>query len=236
MIRLFYYLTHNLRMKIQELRLYTSNIEKQAAFYSQVLGLEIVKKSPKNVTFPIGNTLLHFEQKKEATPYHFAINIPANKELEALHWLKSRLPILKDDQDEIIDFRAWNAKAIYFYDQDHNIVELIARKNLKNDTDQNFGPEHFLEISEIGVPTTDIKREFNTLRSVRDIAIYDGGFGNFCAIGDETGLFICINREHKKWYPTNDKASPSEFELKLSQNGKTYFVEFKNEKIKTLSN
>ena len=187
-------------MKIQELTLYTSNIDGQTEFYSQVLGLEIVKKSPKNVSFHIGNSLLQFEQKKEATPYHFAINIPANKEEEALQWLKSRITILKDDQDEIIDFRAWNAKAIYFYDQDKNIVELIARKNLKNESDQNFGPEQFLEISEIGVPTRDIESEFSILRNAMGIEIYDGGFGNFCAIGDENGLFIFINKDHKKWY------------------------------------
>ncbi|MEG3659306.1 VOC family protein [Arenibacter palladensis] len=221
-------------MKIQELTLYTTNIESQSEFYSQVLGLKIVKKSSKCVSFQVGNTLLHFEFNKTATPYHFAINIPANKDKEALLWLKSRLSILKDGQDEIIDFRAWNAKAIYFYDQDLNIVELIARKNLKNESDQKFGPEQFLEISEIGVPTRDIENVFSILSGVMDIEIYDGGFGNFCAIGDETGLFICINRDHKKWYPTQDKASPSEFELKLSQNGKTYSIEFKNENIKSI--
>tara|TARA_R110002033_G_scaffold68543_5_gene119753 strand:- start:744 stop:1415 length:672 start_codon:yes stop_codon:yes gene_type:complete len=219
-------------MKIQELTLYTSNIDGQTEFYSQVLGLEIVKKSPKNVSFHIGNSLLQFEQKKEATPYHFAINIPANKEEEALQWLKSRITILKDEQDEIIDFRAWNAKAIYFYDQDKNIVELIARKNLKNESDQNFGPEQFLEISEIGVPTRDIESEFSILRNAMGIEIYDGGFGNFCAIGDENGLFICINKEHKKWYPTNDKAFASNFELLMQEKGKQYQVDFKNESIK----
>ena len=219
-------------MKIQELTLYTSNIDGQTEFYSQVLGLEIVKKSPKNVSFHIDNSLLQFEQKKEATPYHFAINIPANKEEEALQWLKSRITILKDEQDEIIDFRAWNAKAIYFYDQDKNIVELIARKNLKNESDQNFGPEQFLEISEIGVPTRDIESEFSILRNAMGIEIYDGGFGNFCAIGDENGLFICINKEHKKWYPTNDKAFASNFELLMQEKGKQYQVDFKNESIK----
>ena len=219
-------------MKIQELTLYTTNIESQSEFYSQVLGLKIVKKSPKIISFQVGKTLLHFKFKKTATPYHFAINIPANKEEEALHWLKSRRSILKDGQDEIIDFRAWNAKAIYFYDQDLNIVELIARKNLKNDSSLKFGPEQFLEISEIGVPTRDIENVFSILSGVMEIEIYDGGFGNFCAIGDETGLFICINRDHKKWYPTNDKAFASNFELVLQEKGKQYHVEFNNESIK----
>lgn len=122
-----------------------------------------------------------------------------------MQWLKSRITILKDEQDEIIDFRAWNAKAIYFYDQDKNIVELIARKNLKNESDQNFGPEQFLEISEIGVPTRDIESEFSILRNAMGIEIYDGGFGNFCAIGDENGLFICINKDHKNGIPLMTK-------------------------------
>ena len=219
-------------MKIKELTIYTSNIESQSEFYSQVLGLKIVKKSPKSISFQVGKTLLHFEFKKTATPYHFAINIPANKEEEALHWLKSRLTILKDGQDEIIDFKAWNAKAIYFYDQDLNIVELIARKNLKNESDLKFGPEQFLEISEIGVPTRDIENVFSILSGVMEIEIYDGGFANFCAIGDEYGLFICIDKDHKKWYPTNDKAFASNFELVLQEKGKQYHVEFNNESIK----
>lgn len=221
-------------MKIQELTLYTSNIEGQSEFYSQVLGLKIVKKSPKSISVQVGNTLLHFEFKKTATPYHFAINIPANKAVEALNWLKSRCSILKDGQDEIIDFRSWNAKAIYFYDLDLNIVEFIARINLKNDSDKKFGPEQFLEISEIGMPTRDIENVFSILSDVMEIEIYDGGFENFCAIGDETGLFICIDRDHKKWYPTNDKAFASNFQLALQEKGKQYHVEFNNEGIKVV--
>lgn len=222
-------------MKIQELTLYTTNIERQADFYTQVLGLEIVKKSPKTVSVPLGNTLLHFKLKKMATPYHFAINIPANKEEEALLWLKSRLKVLKDGHEEIIHFKSWNAKAIYFYDPDKNIVELIARKNLGNGSEQHFGPEQFLEISEIGVPTRNIENVIGILSNTMGIGIYDGGFGNFCAVGDETGLFICIDRDQKKWYPTNDKAFTSDFELVLQEKGKQYRMEFNQESIKVRS-
>ncbi|MDL5512315.1 VOC family protein [Arenibacter sp. M-2] len=221
-------------MKIKELTLYTSHIGRQAEFYSQVLGLVVVKKSPKNISFQIGHTLLHFELKKTATPYHFAINIPANKEEEALLWLKSRLTILKDGQDDIINFTAWNARAIYFYDPDKNIVELIARKNLRNGSERNFGPELFLGISEIGIPTSNIENVFSILRDAMGIGIYDGGFGNFCAMGDEYGLFICIDKAHRRWFPTNDKAFPSEFELVLQEKGKQYHVEFNNECIKVV--
>jgi catechol-2,3-dioxygenase len=115
-------------MKIQELKLYTSRHKKQAAFYSNVLNLNILEQTEKSVSFQIGNSIVHFEKKMDATPYHFAINIPANKGEEALVWLKSRLSILKDGKDEIIDFTAWNAKAIYFYDEDKNILNSLLEK------------------------------------------------------------------------------------------------------------
>jgi len=219
-------------MKIKELRLYTSKLKEQAAFYTDVLELNILDQSEKSVTFRIGNSILHFEQKSGATPYHFAINIPANKEKEALKWLKERLQVLKDGPDEIIDFTTWNAKAIYFYDSANNIVELIARKNLKNSVDQNFGPGQFLEISEIGVPTKDVESVYTILRNSLQMEIYSGGLGNFCAIGDESGLFICINKDKKYWYPTNDKAYPSEFEIRLLEKEKPFAIEFKKGSIK----
>ncbi|MCK0190422.1 VOC family protein [Arenibacter sp. F20364] len=222
-------------MKIQELTLYTSKLREQAAFYAEVLELKTLAQSEKSVSFQIGNSTLRFEEKIDATPYHFAINIPANKEHEALTWLKSKLEILKDGEDQIINFTAWNAKAIYFYDKDKNIVELISRRNLNNRTDQNFGPDQFLEISEIGVPTKDVKTVYDSLKQVMGIEIYDGAFGNFCAVGDENGLFICINMDRKDWYPTNDKAYSSDFKLNLLEKGNHFYIEFKNGEIKVIA-
>ena len=117
-------------MQIKELKIYSSKIKDQAEFYSKVLGLNIISFSEENVSLELGKSILSIEFKPETTPYHFAVNIPANKEVEALEWLKSRVEILKDGVNEIQDFDFWNAKAIYFYDKDKNIVELISRKNL----------------------------------------------------------------------------------------------------------
>ncbi|MEO0572284.1 MAG: VOC family protein, partial [Bacteroidota bacterium] len=137
---------------------------------------------------------------------------------------------------EIQDFDFWNAKAIYFYDMDHNIVEFIARKNLKNGTDKEFNSNSLLEISEIGIPVNDIETTFNTLNTLSNLSKYDGGFEKFCAIGDENGLFICINKQLKNWFPTGDKAHSSEFGITFEENGKEYAMEFRNEKIKTVAN
>ncbi len=221
-------------MQIKELKIYSSKIKDQADFYSKVLGLKIIKLSDENVSLEFGKSILNIEFKAETTPYHFAINIPANKDVEALEWLKSKVEILKDGNNEIQDFDFWNAKAIYFYDKDENIVELIARKNLNNLSDQKFDANQFLEISEIGLPTLDIEKEFNHLRNLTGVEIFDGGFERFCAIGDENGLFICINKKERVWFPTNDKAFSSEFEIRLIEKGKEYRIDYKNEEIKAL--
>ena len=50
------------------------------------------------------------------------------------------------------DFSAWNADALYFLDPAGNVVELIARHSLPNASDAPFGPDAFLEVSEVGMP------------------------------------------------------------------------------------
>jgi catechol-2,3-dioxygenase len=223
-------------MEIKELKIYSSKIKEQADFYSEVLGLSVIKLTEDNVLLEFGKSILNIEFKAETTPYHFAINIPSNKEYEALEWLKSRVGILKEEGNEIQDFDFWNAKAIYFYDKDKNIVELISRKNLNNLSNQKFDSNQFLKISEIGLPTLNIENEFKQLKGLTGIEIFDGGFERFCAIGDENGLFICINKKVKYWYPTNDKAFSSEFEIRLLEKGNEYRIAYKNEKIKAVAN
>ena len=222
-------------MQIKELKIYSPNLKAQADFYTKLLGLTIIQEESNFVSIQMGTSFLKIEYKAETTPYHFAINIPANKDIEALAWLKSKVAILKEGPNEIQDFDFWNAKAVYFYDVDKNIIELIARKNLDNSTGKKFDSGLFLEISEIGLPTLDIEKEYNVLHDLTGIEVYDGGFERFCAIGDENGLFICINKEKKDWYPTNEKAYSSDFEIRFIEKGNEYHFQFKNSELMSIS-
>lgn len=224
-------------MKIRELKLYSSNIDQQVEFYTDSIGLNLIeKRTDVSAKFLIGNSILELTKSEMFKPYHFAINIPANKEKEALNWLKQKVEILKYGNDEIQSFDFWNAKAMYFYDKDKNIVELIARKNLRNESREKFNSNSLLEISEIGLPVSDIEATFDTLSGIVNIHKYDGGFKKFCAIGDENGLFICINKNVKDWFPTGDKAYSADFEIKIEVNKSEYKLEFSNEQIKVLTN
>lgn len=223
-------------MKIKQLELYTSNLKAQTDFYSKTLELKIVEQSDKSVSFQIGKSILKLTYRETVTPYHYAINIPANKEKEALEWLKSRLEVLKDGDSEIQYFDFWDANAIYFYDKDNNIGELIARKTLKNGTNKTFDQNELLEISEIGLPTTNIQREYEVLKEVMDTPIYSGSFERFCSVGDENGLFIIINKNLKKnWYPTKDVPHSSDFRISLEEHGRNYKFEYKKKVLKMIS-
>jgi len=91
-------------MQIKKLKLFTTNIIAQKEFYSKVLGFNISSEDHFSVSFNVGHSILEFQLRDNSTQYHFAFNIPSNKEEEALLWLKSRVKILKDGNKEIQDF------------------------------------------------------------------------------------------------------------------------------------
>ena len=215
-------------MEIKELILFTNNIDKQKNFYSKIIELEEIKSfSHDEISFKIGNSVLKFIKRDQITPYHFAINICSNQEQEALLWLKERVSILKDEENEIINFESWNAKAIYFYDEDKNIIEFIARKNLESTSHEAFSPISLLEISEVGLPTVSIEEIYRKLNKYMGLSIYSGSFDEFCAIGDENGLIICVDQVKKNWFPSNDKAFPSEFNSEIISNNNTFIITYK---------
>ena len=217
-------------MKIKQLIIYTSKLEEQTAFYKKTLGFPILEESFNHSSFQVGSSVLSFYHRETSSPYHFAMNIPCNQEKEALAWLKQRVEVLINDEgQEMNNFDNWNAKAIYFYDKDRNIVEFIARKSLNNVSNAPFRAQSLTCISEIGVPVDKIEKAYNDLNQLKKLPIYDGDLERFCAAGDEHGLFIIIDKAKKKWFPTDDIAYSSYFRLEGEYN-----VEFANGKIKKL--
>ena len=198
-------------MKIQELILNTNKLSEQIHFYNAILGLKIIHRDVDNCSFRVGASRLTFKYQNKFSPYHFAFNIHSNIELEALKWLKERVPILPFEGEEVVDFKSWNARSVYFYDKDFNIVEFISRKNLKNYQEERFSSASILNISEVGIATTEIEKTYHDLNRIRSIKVFDGNFKRFCAIGNEEGMFILVNHKVKRWFPTDDKAIPADF-------------------------
>ncbi len=205
-------------MKIKGLKLYTNNLAKQKEFYISLLSCNLVDETNDSFTIKLVDSLLTFSKSDDKPYYHCAINIPSNQIEEALQWLKQRVEILPFENEEIVDFVNWNAKSIYFYDAGKNIVELIARKNLNINRNEEFSANSFLHISEIGYPTNDVKKSYHYLNTNYNLDKYDCDEKRFCAIGDEYGLLIVVNYNLKKWFPTRDEALPFPFEISF-ENG-----------------
>lgn len=217
-------------MKINEVILFSKNLKAQKQFYQSTLGVELVEESSTKITFRFGESFLSFIASETFKVAHLAFNIPSNKINEAFSWLSDKTTLLDYNGEQITTFSNWNAEAIYFYDTDGNIMEFIARHNLNIEDDLSFSATSILNISEVGIPVDDIELVYTTLKVINPLPIYDGDFNRFCAVGNEEGLFILVDRNKKQWYPTMQKIELTDVIVKGDYN-----FEYKNGIIKELS-
>ena len=215
-------------MEMTGINLQTSSLKKLVHFYSDVLELPIQIVGQSKITIGIGGTALVFEQVKGADPfYHFAINVPSNKIEEAKTWLNSRVDLIwmDDYKSDVADFRNWNAKSVYFYDPAGNILELIARFDLENKTDEPFSSAQFLCISEIGLVIKPDELDNATERLLKDYDLHyfarQPPLPQFRAIGDNNGLLIVVP-EKRNWYPTTKPCGIFPMKVQFNSDGKKY--------------
>jgi len=199
-------------MLVEKLVLQTAYLRTLEEYYSSILELPVRRINEKEIEINIGNTTLIFSETNEAEPfYHFAVNIPCNKIEEARTWLSGKVKLLwmDDYESDIANFVDWHAKSIYFYDPAGNILELIARFDLDNETSEIFSSKQFLSISEVGLVCQQQNLEFDTTQILKNYSLSyfakQPPLPQFKAIGDDEGLFIVVP-ENRNWYPT-DKPS-----------------------------
>ena len=208
-------------MNIIELHLLSNDIHKTESYYTDILGFKIVEKREAFISFQAGASLLIFNSTDIPNPvYHFAFNIPKNKLEEALLWLNSRLQVIPvSENNPIADFADWNAKAIYFYDNNGNILEFIARFDLDNAIDIEFDSSCIQSISEIGIVCRDVIQQTYDLMKEYKLGLFSNPElkEQFAAIGDNEGLFIVV-REGRDWYPTKIKSEAFWFSVSFMNN------------------
>lgn len=221
-------------MKIEKLTIFTSQLQEQLKFYRDSLQMEVREQSEEHFQLVAGYSMLEFRQREKSTPYHIAFHIPDKQEEEALRWLKERVSVLKNNNDEIIDFSNWDAKSVYFYDEDENVMEFISRGHLNKPESAIFSGKSVVGLSEIGVPTEDIQEKFDFLQKNCGLEVFDGSFERFCAIGDPQGLFITIDKNMKDWFPTGDRAFSSDFEIEFTHHDKSCGLQFYDNELKPL--
>ena len=205
-------------MEIKELKLFTKFPKELKKFYSDDLGLIVSELSSTEFKVKVGKTDLYFSEEKKYSPYyHFAINIPQNKISEAIAWLKPKVSLIESEGSPLIDFNNWNAHSVYFYDPAGNIVELIARHDLDNASDEPFSDKCLLNISEIGMPVENVKVLHDTLNEKYGEYLWSGNLETFAAIGNQEGLFIVVTT-HRNWFPTDKPCNIYTLTVKVEKN------------------
>jgi catechol-2,3-dioxygenase len=219
-------------MNILEIQLLSPDLFQTKKFYHEVLGLAVLFTDDSSISFSAGLSKLIFKRSNSNNPfYHFAFTIPSNKFEEAQAWASRRVQLLPVTAGgTIADFKNWNAKAFYFYDNNQNIVEFIARFDLANDSQNPFDGASVFSISEIGIVTGNAKTYAGKMISEYGLNFFSKQppQDDFVAIGDDHGLFIVVN-DKRNWYPTNKASGKYWTAIKFERSGKISNLEIPGE-------
>lgn len=206
--------------EILELTMQTRDVAALRPFYAETLGLRLIRDEPSEITIAAGGTQLTFVETADGHPiYHFAFNIPENKLDAAMGWLRPRAPLHREPGGgEVYDFASWNAHAVYFFDPAGNILEFIARHNLKNaaplsepttskirsggqavglsaPTVGPFSPTDILYASEIGIVVDDVASAVAAAKRDWSLHVFNGTQSHdFAAVGTDEALLIFAQR------------------------------------------
>jgi catechol-2,3-dioxygenase len=184
-----------------------ASMPEMKAFYGKTLDLRLLEERADRFTVEAGETMITFVHDAQTVDgrapfYHFAFNIPENKIMKAVEWQKVRTPLLPIPErnraagfaPDVVDYSHWNAHSIFFLDPAGNVLEYIARHDLKNGDSQPFGWTDILYASEIGLIVDDVAATAGLLTEVAAVSPYKGQSDQFTAMGDEYGLLLVMKR------------------------------------------
>jgi hypothetical protein len=158
-----------------------------------------------------GVTEIEFEAVEGARPfYHFALRVPRNRFAEARDWLAAQAPLLSGpDGETTFEFDFWNAQACYALDPGDNIVELIAHRELPDESPVAgpFTAAELLGVCEVGLIGPDARAMAAALEPL-GIGLWSGTLdepGGLAFMGGRDGVLI-LSEPGRGWMPTGRPA------------------------------
>ena len=216
-------------MKLAHIQIQSSNIEQTATFYKDILELPIIEKTKNSISIQAGDSVLEFvENPAFNSIYHFAFNIPENKLDEAIDWCKSKVDLIFiEDQKVITNFENWNANAVYFYDNNGNLLEFIARHDLDTAQTEAFSSKAILNISEIGIVNENPLELGKQLIEQHGLEFFSKNANSelFAAVGDDEGLLIMVKPD-RNWYPTQTPSESNKTAVRIENKGNKIELNF----------
>jgi len=209
-------------MEIKAIEITSPEINATRQFYHKKLGFKIHHDTSDKISFETGSSILSFiHTDQPQARYHFAFLIPGNKVSGAVGWLGNKARLIRNPGDKLItDFKSWNARSIYFYDNNGNILEFIARFDLQDTCPKSFSASSVRCLNEVGL-VTDSPLSFSE-KLTHELAIdyFEKGpkKEDFVVLGDNHGLLI-VSGTNRSWFPTEHKAEKYYLKAVLSVNG-----------------
>jgi catechol 2,3-dioxygenase-like lactoylglutathione lyase family enzyme len=202
-------------LKIRELGIRVEDMNASRVFWTETLGFPLLSLTANEFVVQIGSSRLSFRPKNTTNPpvYHFSINIPQNQVENALDWLKhpenyvngpsQAIEIITDELSgaEIINKPLYNANSVFFKDNSGNIVELIARNELENSVEGDFGREQFLRISEVSVVTKEVRECEEILNTEFGAKAFPRTTSGYKPVGGVEGVVLLVV-PGRPWIPT----------------------------------
>jgi catechol 2,3-dioxygenase-like lactoylglutathione lyase family enzyme len=216
-------------MKIHELTLAAGNPEEQKKFYSENLGFKEIEASSATdgFSFMAGYTRINFVPGDKDSRYHFAFNIRPDQLPDTIKWLEDHeIELLNNEQGtgKIVDFPAWRAKSVYFFDPAGNIVEFIARAAIAPAGNApKFSAQSICGISEIGIVCDEVPAMRQWIEMTHGINgfVRQENTENFSAMGDDEGLLLLVP-EGRNWFMGNFEAYHFPIAVKGVNGGKDF--------------
>ena len=214
-------------MNITYLEILTTDVQTQRDFYAKVLELP-VKETTGRLEVQVGSTTLVFDQAQPDFDgaYHFAFNIPENQLPAAMRWSSGRVTLLNDETGkELFESESWKSHSVYFKDPAGNVLEFIARHDLKNPHEGKFDSTQILNVSEIGLPSENVIALSNDLCMQLGLSVFHQEPNeNFTPVGDDNGLFILPIKD-RIWIPRSGvPAKLLPIKVRGNTNGKEWEV------------
>lgn len=196
-------------MQILELTLSAHVPDELRQFYSRFGFTEIEALGGSDgYSFHAGHTRFNFIPGHREARYHFAFNVRPDQLDDAVKWAEQSGAELLDNEErkgKLVDFPAWRARSVYFFDPAGNIVELIARAALpRAGNAPKFSANSLLGVSEIGLVCDDVAamREWITMSHGIGAFLRQESSDLFTALGDDEGLLLLVPKK-RPWFMGN---------------------------------